>query len=163
LLYELSFTLAETGEYPIGKVVIGVRLGADADFNAGEVVVLQVIDDISHTVLTAVGALASYAHFAGLKADIVAYNYDVFGGNLIKICCVAYCLTAEIHKGLRFEKKTSSAFDSAFAYKGFELELVDFNAVFLGENVYADKACIMAGEFILLSGVAQTNNHIIKI
>ena len=79
--------------------------------------------------------------------------------NFVEIGRVAHRFAAIVHKGLRFHEDAAAAFNGNVGHNGFEFDAVNLHAELLREQIHAEKARIVAGEFIFWPGIAKPNDQ----
>ena len=137
-----------------------MRLFADADLDARERIGAAEVDDVLQSLLSAVRALAADADHTDVEGDIIRQYNNLLGWDFVEIHRLGYRLPAEVHVGGRLHQQTALAADPCFAYSGLEFDLVDLHAQLLGNVVDRDEARVMAGAFILLARVAESDNDV---
>ena len=132
-----------------------MELRADAELDARKLIALKLIYYALYSVVTAVRAFAAYSEPAAGERDVVKNDDYLFGRNLVERGYVAHRLAGVVHECLGFCKNAAFAANFRVAYEGVELQAVYFYIVLLREKIEAEKAGIVAGEFIFLARVAE--------
>ena len=138
-----------------------MRLFADADLDARELVGAAEIDNVLQPLLTAVRAFAADADHADVEGDVIRQYNNLLGRNFVEIHRLGDRLTAEVHVGGRLHQQTALAADPRLADGGLEFDLVDLHTQLLGDIVDGDEARVMAGALILLAGVAESDDDVL--
>ena len=116
------------------------------------------IDNAFDAVVAAVAALAANPEPTAWEGYIVKDDEDALGRYLIEGGCLPDRFAAVIHKGLRLHQQALDPAEREGGGHSLELYLVYLNAVFVGKQVGKEEARVVAGQFILLAGVAKPHD-----
>ena len=134
-----------------------MELCADAELYARELIASKLIYYALYSVVPAVRALASDSESAAGEGDVVENHYYLLGRDFVERGYVAHRLAGVVHESLGLGENAAFAAYLRIAYKGVKLQAVYLYAVLLREEIEAEKARVVAGEFIFLARVAESD------
>ena len=109
--------------------------------------------------MSACAAIAAHAELAERERNIVGDDDDVVGGNFIEPRRLAHSLAGEVHVGLRHHQKhiRPAKFDDL--RQRAEAQAVAAKIALVDQTLRGHEADVVAGVFVLLAVVAQTDEQ----
>ena len=137
---------------------------ADAYLDAGELVVLQQVDDVSHTVVGAGGTAFPDADAAGSQIGVVKNDDQPLGGHRKGLHHVPDGLAGQIHIGLGLHQQDRLAGDGAGTVDRLALGLGQTAQTGLFcQKIQRHKAHVVPGHFIFAARIAQSADDIVHV
>ena len=152
------FFWSKTAEDEIGVAELapdGIIAGAKAE--TGEVAGAEVGDDGPEPVVATVGAGFAVAEGAKGEIEVVAEDENILGRNFIKLGKIADGQARIVVELLGFDKDTVAICEGESAMFGVGLpgEISNF-----GVKIEGQKAEVVTGKIVLVTGVAETDNKV---
>src|SRR3989344_2274387 len=137
---------------------------ADADPDAFEVLGPEAVDDVLDAIVAGSARRLCEAELSGRNVEIVMEHQNVFGFQLIELHDNGYCITGEVHQGLRFEKSDLLVilFAARKAAAKFLLPLPERESPSLPQVFQSRKSGIVPGVRVFFSGVSQSDDEFHK-
>ena len=136
-----------------------MRLFADADLDAREILAAEMVDDVFQPVLAACRALRAHAQCTHVERNIVRQHNDPFGRDLVKRRCSVHRLAGQVHEGLRLEEEHALAAQHPLAHERLELHPVDLLPGARTVAFQRAEARIVPGVIVLAAGIAQPDDQ----
>ena len=146
-------------KHPVGHIVIGVGLLPHTHPDTGELVGTQMLDEALEAIVSPGGAPLADAQLADGQSGVVRHHQHVVGGDFIEVGGGAGGLAGQVHIGNGLHDQHLFPGNGQGIGQRLEFQLLDGRLGSLGQLVGHHKAYVVAGIFILVAGVAQTDQQ----
>ncbi len=147
----------EPAQYIIGRIPFGWR-PADAELHPDKLVGSQLSDHRINSFVSAGAAPLTDPQTSRRQVEIIVDHNNICGNDFVKLGGFAYGCSAEVHKGLRFDKQHRAA-GPVLTDFCFKTSLPGFAAPTPGQFIDDQKADIMSGILIPGAGIAQAHHN----
>ena len=110
---------------------------------------------VFQTVMSAGTSLSPYTEPAGIKINVIAYNYDVLRFKLIKAGDQSDAFSRKVHKCLRMYQHYLFALDKAFTHKTVKLSVFKLYIIFVRQCGHRIKADVMPCSGVLCARIPE--------
>ena len=159
LLIVGPFGLGDGRQHPVGQIVIGVRLRADADLDAGELVGAEAGDDGFQAVVAAGRAVFADAELADGERNVVKEDEHPLRRDLIKVRGSLDRDAGGVHKGLRLHEKQPLAVEVRLRGEGLESLLGNLDLQARSQQVKGHETGIVTGLLVFRARIAEPRDQ----
>ena len=139
-----------------GKII------ADTKTQSCELLGAENLDDIAYAVVSAAAALFTKAYLAKRQSQVIGHNQEILRLYVLLVHPVADGVSAQVHKGSRFEEHKLAVLDAHVSDKTVTLVLKN-SIGRLCEGVQYHKSYVVAGILVFVARVTQPHNQILHI